>query len=36
MQGFERADRQLSDAAAVTGHLVPESPVWRVTVLGDG
>jgi hypothetical protein len=36
MQGFEPADQQLLDAAAVAGHLVPESPVWRVTVLGDG
>jgi hypothetical protein len=25
MQGFERADRQLLDATALAGHLVPES-----------
>jgi hypothetical protein len=26
MQGFERADRQFLDAAALAGHLVPEGP----------
>ena len=28
MQGFERADRQLLDAAALAGHLVPEGSMF--------
>src|SRR5580765_8190373 len=28
MQGFERADRQLLDAAALAGHLVPENSMF--------
>ena len=28
MQGAERADRQLLDAAALVGHLVPEGSVF--------
>jgi hypothetical protein len=28
MQGFERADRQLLDAAALAGHLVPENTMF--------
>jgi hypothetical protein len=28
MQGFERADRQLSDAAALAGHLVPAGSMF--------
>src|SRR6266436_6505601 len=28
MQGFERADRQLLDAAALAGHLVPEKSMF--------
>jgi hypothetical protein len=29
MQGFERADRQLSDAAALAGHLVPAGSMFE-------
>ena len=28
MQGFERADRQLLDAAALAGHLVPAGSMF--------
>jgi hypothetical protein len=28
MQGFERADRQLLDATALAGHLVPENSMF--------
>jgi hypothetical protein len=28
MQGFERMDRQLSDAAALAGHLVPAGSMF--------
>ena len=28
MQGFERADRQFLDAAALAGHLVPEGSMF--------
>ncbi|HEV2242451.1 MAG TPA: hypothetical protein VGS19_13785 [Streptosporangiaceae bacterium] len=28
MQGFERADRQFLDAAALAGHLVPENSMF--------
>ena len=30
MQGFERADRQLLDAAALAGHLVPAGSMFAL------
>ena len=42
MQGFERADRQLLDAAALAGHLVPAGSMFaflaahRAEVFPDG
>ena len=42
MQGFERADRQLLDAAALAGHLVPAGSMFaflaghRAEIFPDG
>src|ERR1700691_2845229 len=36
MQGAERADRQLLDAAALVGHLVPDGSVFAFLVVHRG